>query len=148
MGCVVGRTSPTRAAPLPAGMLSRMSTDLNVLGTPLQVCSLQPRTGWFRDGCCRADPGDRGMHFVCVQVTEEFLGFSFVRGNDLITPQPEFDFPGLIPGDRWCLCAQRWKEAQLAGAAPRVVLVATHLNALGVATLEELRAHAIEEDAR
>jgi uncharacterized protein (DUF2237 family) len=121
-----------------------MSTDLNVLGTPLQPCSLTPRTGWFRDGCCRADPADRGMHQVCVVMTEEFLGFSFVQGNDLITPQPEHDFPGLKPGDRWCLCAPRWKEALRVGAAPRVVLAATHLNVLGVATLDELRAHAVD----
>ena len=116
--------------------------DLNVLGTPLQVCSLAPRTGWFRDGCCRADPADRGMHTVCVEVTEEFLGFSFACGNDLISPVPEFDFPGLKPGDRWCLCAARWKEACEAGAAPRVVLEATHLHTLGVVTLDLLRAHA------
>lgn len=123
-----------------------MGVDLNVLGTQLQSCSLAPKTGWFRDGCCRADPGDRGMHLVCVEATEEFLGFSFTRGNDLITPRPEFDFPGLKPGDRWCLCAQRWKEALDAGAAPRVVLEATHLNALGVVTLDELRAHAVGVD--
>jgi uncharacterized protein (DUF2237 family) len=121
-----------------------MANDLNVLGQPLQVCSLRPRSGWFRDGCCRADPEDRGMHLVCVEATEEFLGFSFTRGNDLITARPELDFPGLIPGDRWCLCATRWQEARLADAAPRVVLAATHLNALGVVTLDELRAHAVE----
>ena len=120
-----------------------MAVDLNVLGTPLQPCSLAPRTGWFRDGCCRADPGDRGMHTVCVVMTEEFLGFSFACGNDLITPQPDFGFPGLKPGDRWCLCAPRWKEALAAGAAPRVVLEATHLNTLGVVTLDELRAYAV-----
>jgi uncharacterized protein (DUF2237 family) len=120
-----------------------MATDLNVLGQALQPCSLTPRTGWFRDGCCRADPNDRGMHLVCVVVTEEFLGFSFTRGNDLITPQPQFDFPGLKPGDRWCLCSARWKEALLAGAAPGVVLASTHLNTLGVVTLDELRMHAV-----
>ena len=125
-------------------MLSRMRTDLNVLGTPLQVCSLQPRTGWFRDGCCRSDPADHGMHQVCVVMTEEFLGFSFVQGNDLITPRPELQFPGLKPGDRWCLCAARWKEAWLAGAAPRVVLAATHLNVLGIVSLETLREFAHE----
>lgn len=119
-----------------------MATDLNVLGTPLQPCSLDPLTGWFRDGCCRGDPADRGMHHVCVVMTEEFLGFSSMRGNDLTTPQPEFAFPGLKPGDRWCLCAQRWKEAWLAGAAPQVVLESTSLNALGVVTLDELREYA------
>jgi len=119
-----------------------MTEDLNVLGTPLQTCSLIPLTGWFRDGCCRGAPDDRGMHHICVVVTEEFLGFSYTRGNDLITRRPESAFPGLQPGDRWCLCAQRWKEAALAGAAPQVVLEATHLNALGVVTLDELREHA------
>jgi uncharacterized protein len=117
--------------------------SLNVLGTELQSCSMQPVTGWFRDGCCRADPEDRGMHHVCAEMTEEFLGFSTMRGNDLTTPRPDLGFPGLRPGDRWCLCAMRWKEALEAGAAPRVVLEATHVNALGVATLDELRAHAI-----
>ena len=119
-----------------------MSSSLNVLGTPLQVCSLQPRTGWFRDGCCRTDPDDQGLHTVCIEVTEEFLGFSFTRGNDLITARPEFEFPGLKPGDRWCLCATRWREAYEAGAAPDVVLEATHLNTLGVVTLEVLRDYA------
>lgn len=113
--------------------------DLNVLGTELQACGLQPRTGWFRDGCCRSDPDDRGMHWVCAVMTEPFLRFSRQRGNDLSTPRPDFDFPGLQPGDRWCLCAQRWKEAYIAGVAPPVVLEATHLNALGVVSLEQLR---------
>ena len=120
-----------------------MAIDLNVLGTPLQLCSMKPRTGWFRDGCCRGDPADRGLHTVCVEVTEEFLGFSFTRGNDLITPQPEYDFPGLQPGDRWCLCAARWREAYEAGAAPNVVLEATHLNTLGVVTLDVLKVYAV-----
>lgn len=124
-----------------------MADDLNVLGTPLQPCSVSPRTGWFRDGCCRADPADRGMHTVCIVATEEFLGFSFACGNDLITPQPEYGFPGLKPGDRWCLCAPRWAEALAASAAPRVVLEATHLNTLGVVTLDALRAHAIGSDS-
>ena len=115
-----------------------MSGQLNILGTPLQVCSLRPRTGWLRDGCCTSDPDDAGMHVVCVEVTEEFLGFSFARGNDLITPQPGFGFPGLRPGDRWCLCAVRWREAYEAGAAPNVVLEATHLS-----TLDVLRNYAV-----
>lgn len=119
-----------------------MSAQLNVLGTELQPCSMHPRTGWFRDGCCRSDPADRSLHTVCVEVTEEFLGFSFARGNDLIT-QPEYDFPGLRPGDRWCLCAARWREAYEAGAAPNVVLEATHLNTLGVVTLDVLRVYAV-----
>ena len=118
-------------------------TQLNVLGTPLQPCGLEPLTGWFRDGCCRTDPSDRGLHTVCVVVTEEFLGFSFARGNDLITPRPEFEFPGLKPGQRWCLCATRWREAYEAGAAPDVVLEATHLNTLGVVSLDVLRNYAV-----
>jgi uncharacterized protein (DUF2237 family) len=122
--------------------LAIMTIDLNVLGTPLQSCSLNPLTGWKRDGCCRGDPEDRGMHHICAIMTEEFLGFAFSRGNDLITPRPEFGFPGLGPGDHWCLCALRWQEALLAHAAPRVRLEATHLNALGVVTLQDLQAHA------
>lgn len=117
---------------------------MNVLGTPLQACSMNPRTGWFRDGCCRTDPADHGLHTVCVEVTEAFLGFSYARGNDLITPRPEHAFPGLRPGDRWCLCAVRWREAYESGVAPPVVLAATHLNTLGVVTLDVLRAYAVE----
>lgn len=109
---------------------------LNVLGTPLQSCSMEPVTGWFRDGCCRSDPEDRGLHLICAVMTAQFLEFSRQAGNDLSTPRPEFSFPGLLPGDRWCLCAQRWREALLAGAAPPVVLEATHLNALGVVGLQ------------
>lgn len=120
-----------------------MSGQINILGTPLQVCSLRPRTGWLRDGCCHSDPDDAGMHVVCVEVTEEFLGFSFARGNDLITPQARFGFPGLRPGDRWCLCAVRWREAYEAGAAPNVILEATHLSTLGVITLDVLRNYAV-----
>lgn len=112
---------------------------LNVLGGPLQSCSTNPLTGWFRDGCCRSDPGDRGMHWVCCVMTAEFLAFSKASGNDLSTPRPEFAFPGLKPGDRWCLCAARWQEAYMAGMAPQVVLEATHLNTLGVVTLDQLR---------
>ncbi len=114
-------------------------TDTNVLGTPLQPCSTEPMTGWFRDGCCRSDSNDRGMHWVCAVMTEEFLAFSKAVGNDLTTPRPEYEFPGLLPGDRWCLCATRWREAYHAGVAPPVVLESTHLNALGVVTLDQLR---------
>lgn len=120
-----------------------MATDLNVLGTSLQICSAEPMTGWLRDGCCRGDPADRGMHLVCTLMTAEFLTFSRAQGNDLSTPRPEFGFPGLLPDDRWCLCALRWKEAYIAGKAPRVILEATHLNALGVVTLEQLRERAV-----
>jgi uncharacterized protein (DUF2237 family) len=120
-----------------------MSGDLNVLGTPLQLCSTAPLTGWLRDGCCRGDPADRGMHLVCALMTADFLRYSRAQGNDLSTPRPEYGFPGLKPGDRWCLCALRWKEAYLAGMAPEVVLEATHLNALGVVSLAQLRECAV-----
>lgn len=119
-------------------------TALNVLGTPLQICSVAPLTGWFRDGCCRGDPEDRGMHWVCAVMSAEFLAYSQAQGNDLSTPRPEYRFPGLQPGDRWCLCATRWREAHAAGVAPGVVLGATHLNTLGVVTLEQLRAYAVD----
>lgn len=114
----------------------------NVLGTELQPCSMSPRTGWFRDGCCNTGPGDAGMHIVCAVMTEEFLRFSVEAGNDLVTPRPEHDFPGLKPGDRWCLCASRWAEALDAGQAPPVVLEATHISTLEFIDLEDLRAHA------
>ncbi len=117
---------------------------LNVLGRPLLPCGTEPMTGYFRDGCCRTDASDRGLHVVCAVMTPEFLAFSQRRGNDLSTPRPEFDFPGLRPGDRWCLCANRWLEAWVEGVAPRVVLQSTHLNALGVVTLEQLRALAVD----
>jgi uncharacterized protein (DUF2237 family) len=117
---------------------------LNVFGRPLAPCSLAPLTGYFRDGCCRSDPEDRGLHVVCVVVTADFLEFSRARGNDLSTPRPEYLFPGLKPGDRWCLCALRWLEALQAGMAPEVVLEATHLNTLGVVGLEQLRAFAVD----
>lgn len=119
-------------------------TALNVLGRPLQPCSTDPMTGYFRDGCCRTDASDRGLHVVCAVMTAEFLAFSLRRGNDLSTPRPDFDFPGLRPGDRWCLCANRWLEAWMEGVAPPVVLHATHLNALGVVTLDQLRALSVD----
>ena len=115
---------------------------LNVLGKPLQSCSTDPMTGWFRDGCCRGDPNDRGLHLICVVLTAEFLRFSRSEGNDLSTPRPEYGFPGLKPGDRWCLCATRWRDAYAAGCAPQVLLEATHLNALGVVSLDQLREYA------
>lgn len=122
------------------------ATALNVFGRPLVPCGIQPRTGFFRDGCCRSDPQDRGLHVVCAVMTADFLTFSRARGNDLSTPMPEYDFPGLKPGDRWCLCALRWLEALQAGMAPDVVLEATHLNALGVVNLEQLRLYAVDAD--
>jgi uncharacterized protein (DUF2237 family) len=116
----------------------------NVLGGPLQACSLSPRTGWFRDGCCRTDENDRGAHVVCARVTAEFLAFSRAAGNDLSTPVPEAGFPGLNPGDQWCLCALRWREALEAGVAPPVVLAATQASALRYIHLEDLLAHAVD----
>jgi len=116
----------------------------NVFGEPIEVCSLRPLTGFFRTGCCETGPRDRGVHTVCVEMTAEFLAFSKARGNDLSTPLPEFGFSGLEPGDRWCLCAARWKEALEAGAAPRVVLAATHEATLEIASLEELKRYALD----
>ena len=114
----------------------------NVRGGPLAPCSEAPMTGFFRDGCCNAGPDDRGQHVVCAVMTAEFLEFSRSRGNDLSTPMPEYGFPGLEPGDRWCLCAARWREALEAGAAPLVALDATHAIALEVVTLDDLERHA------
>jgi uncharacterized protein (DUF2237 family) len=114
----------------------------NVLGTELAPCSMEPRTGFLRDGCCNTGPGDMGLHLVCAQVTAEFLEFSRQRGNDLVTPRPEWRFPGLKPGDRWCLCVSRWTEALDAGCAPPVVLEATHIGALEHVDLDLLRLHA------
>lgn len=114
----------------------------NVLGTPLVPCSYDPLTGYYRDGCCNTDAHDHGTHVVCARVTQEFLVFSLERGNDLMTPRPEYRFAGLQPGDRWCLCAARWREALDAGVAPPVVLESTHEKALGFASLEQFKAHA------
>lgn len=116
----------------------------NVLGGRLQMCSLSPRTGFFRNGRCDVDDQDVGCHAVCTQVTEEFLVYSRNQGNDLSSPSPMFQFPGLQPGDRWCLCAPRWKEALDAGMAPPVVLAGTHEKALEYVELEDLLAHAID----
>jgi len=116
----------------------------NVLGTELKTCSTEPMTGWYRDGCCNTGPGDLGLHTVCAQMTREFLEFSYAMGNDLITPCPEFDFPGLAPGDRWCVCVMRWIEAYEAGCAPPVDLEATHISALEFVDLEVLKAHALD----
>ena len=112
---------------------------LNVLGTPLEACSLDPMTGYYRNGCCDTGSEDKGVHIVCAIMTEEFLTFSRERGNDLTMPIEMFDFPGLKPGDRWCLCADRWREAKDAGCAPDIVLEATHARMLEWATLDELR---------
>jgi uncharacterized protein len=122
----------------------RTEEALNVLGEPLQPCSLDPVTGFYRDGCCNTGYDDVGIHTVCVRVSREFLAFSKKRGNDLSTPAPDMGFPGLKPGDRWCLCAGRWKEALDAGIAPAVVLAATHEETLAIVPLEALKRHAIE----
>lgn len=114
----------------------------NVLGGPLQACSYDPLTGFFRDGCCRTDASDHGTHVVCARVTADFLAFSISRGNDLSTPRPDWRFAGLKPGDRWCLCVRRWLEALEAGFAPPVVLEATHASALEHVSLDVLKAHA------
>ena len=114
----------------------------NVLGTDLQPCCTSPMTGFFRDGSCRTCPEDTGLHTVCVIVTERFLAFSKSRGNDLSTPHPQWQFPGLKPGDRWCLCAPRWREAWQAGEAPLVMLESTHEATLAVVSRSVLEEHA------
>jgi uncharacterized protein len=116
----------------------------NVLGTELKPCSTDPVTGFFRNGCCETGPHDVGMHTVCAVMTAEFLAFSKSAGNDLSTPRPDLDFPGLRPGDRWCLCAPRWKEALDAGAAPQVVLECTHEETLAIVPLGVLKDHAVQ----
>jgi uncharacterized protein (DUF2237 family) len=117
----------------------------NVLGGALATCSRAPMTGFYRDGCCNVGPEDAGVHAVCAVMTAEFLAFSASRGNDLATPMPEYGFPGLVPGDRWCLCLARWIEAHRAGAAPLIVLAATHEVVLQRVPLETLRGFAAEE---
>ena len=116
----------------------------NVFGEPLTVCSERPKTGFFRNGCCDSGDEDRGLHTVCVQVTADFLAFSAARGNDLSTAAPEHGFAGLRPGDRWCLCAARWKEAYDAGKAPHVVLSGTHAATLELVPLDVLRRYALD----
>jgi uncharacterized protein len=123
-----------------------MPMPKNVLGTELQSCSTDPMTGFYRDGCCRTGPDDFGLHLVCTEVTDEFLEFSKARGNDLSTPNPMYQFPGLKSGDRWCLCVERWKEALEAGMAPMVVLEATHMSALEFVDLAELEAYAVDAE--
>jgi uncharacterized protein (DUF2237 family) len=120
----------------------RPSSARNVLGGPLECCCTAPRTGFYRDGYCHTGPQDAGSHTVCAVMTDEFLAFSRRRGNDLVTPRLEYDFPGLKAADRWCLCVSRWKEALDAGVAPKVDLTASHERALQVVTLAQLQAHA------
>ncbi|MBK5912480.1 hypothetical protein CCR85_13385 [Rhodothalassium salexigens] len=115
----------------------------NVLGTALQPCGLDPVTGFYRDGCCNTGPEDAGSHTVCAVMTEPFLAYTRSKGNDLSQPRPEFGFPGLTTGDRWCVCAARWEEARRVGLAPPVDLAATHERALDVCSLATLKAHAL-----
>lgn len=121
--------------------------DVNVVGGALLPCSVEPVTGFYRSGGCSTGPEDAGSHTVCAVMTEEFLAFSRAAGNDLSTPRPEWGFPGLQPGDRWCVCASRWLEAHDAGVAAPVVLGATHVRALDVVPIEALTANALEPDA-
>jgi uncharacterized protein len=130
--------------PLDAGYGGRKRPSRNVLGGVLENCSLKPMTGFFRNGCCDTGAEDVGSHTVCIVATAEFLAFSKSRGNDLSTPMPEFGFAGLVPGDRWCLCAPRWQEALEADRAPRVVLRATHEAALDYCDLADLKRYAID----
>jgi uncharacterized protein (DUF2237 family) len=116
----------------------------SVLGRPLRSCSERPKTGFFRDGCCNTSEDDRGAHVVCAQMTAEFLAFSRAHGNDLSTPAPQAGFPGLRPGDRWCMCAERWKEAFEAGCAPPVFLASTHERALEHVSFDQLKRHALD----
>ena len=121
-----------------------MPLPKNILGTELKSCCIAPMTGFFRDGYCRTGIDDLGLHIVCCVMTDEFLAFSQQVGNDLSTPVPEFGFPGLQPGDQWCLCMLRWKEALENGCAPQVILEATHMSAIEFVSLEDLKAHAID----
>ncbi|MHB1308504.1 MAG: DUF2237 family protein [Limisphaerales bacterium] len=121
-----------------------MSTPRNVLGGPLETCSRDPLTGFYRTGCCETGRDDQGLHLLCAVMTQEFLEFTRLRGNDLSTPVPEAGFPGLEPGDRWCLCIARWAEALEEGAAPPVVLEATHISTLEFVSLDDLKRHAAD----
>lgn len=124
-----------------------MSIPKNVLGDDLQPCCTDPMTGFYRDGTCRTGPGDMGVHTVCAEMNAAFLDFSKSRGNDLSTPQPQYQFPGLEPGDRWCLCAQRWQEAFEAGMAPSVVLASTHISTLEFVDLDNLKEYALDAES-
>ena len=116
----------------------------NVLGTELEICGLDPKTGFFRDGCCNTNELDVGSHTVCVKITEDFLSFSKGKGNDLSTPRPEFSFKGLKEGDSWCLCAARWLEAEVAGCAPKVKMLSTNIKALDIIDLGTLKQYQVD----
>lgn len=122
-----------------------MSTAKNVLGLPLEPCSHDPLTGFYRNGCCDTGREDVGLHLVCIRATRDFLAFSKAVGNDLSTPMPQYEFPGLVPGDKWCLCVERWQQAYQAGKAPKVVLASTHISTLEFVELEVLEQFADEE---
>ena len=124
-----------------------MTQDLNVLGTPLEPCGTDPMTGFFRDGCCSTGPEDVGSHTVCAVMTREFLDHQVAVGNDLVTPRPEWSFPGLTPGDRWCVVALRWAQAYDDGVAAPVVLASTHQRALEVIPPDVLKQHAVDVPA-
>ena len=124
--------------------MDSVDTDLNVLGEPLEECGTDPVTGFYRDGCCTSGPEDLGSHTVCAVMTAEFLAHQAAIGNDLITPRPEFNFPGLEPGDRWCVVAARWLQAYEDGVAAPIVLAATNERAMEIVPLELLRAHAVD----
>lgn len=126
------------------GGFGREGAQRNVLGGPLKSCSEDPVTGFYRNGCCDTGPGDHGVHTVCAVMTEDFLIFSKAAGNDLMTPRPEYGFPGLKEGDQWCLCAGRWAQAEEAGHAPKVVLASTNMVTLGIVSLELLKQYAID----
>lgn len=130
---------------LSAVALTAAGTPTNLQGGALEVCSTDPLTGWFRDGYCRTDEADRGVHVVCAQVTSEFLEYSRAQGNDLVTPSPEHRFPGLEPDDRWCLCAARWLEAHRAGKAPPMVPSATHEKARDIIPAEVIEDAGVAE---
>ncbi|SMF16754.1 DUF2237 family protein [Pseudobacteriovorax antillogorgiicola] len=119
-------------------------TQMNIYRKVLQECSCEPKTGWFRDGSCATDDNDKGRHVVCCEMTEDFLAFSKYVGNDLSTPMPDFGFPGLKPGDHWCVCLERWKQAYEAGCAPLVNMEATHLSALELVSIEDLESCKIQ----
>ena len=143
LGCALPRTEIGGLETAAPWLLCAMVT--NVLGTELRCCCRDPITGFYRDGYCRTGPDDIGLHTVCVEVTEEFLDFSVLDGNDLVTPMPQWGFPGLKPGDRWCVCVTRWKAALESGRAAPIDLEATHSSVLEFVDLEDLKAHAVSK---
>jgi len=121
----------------------KKSSQMNIHGRPLELCSQDPLTGFFRNGCCDTDNHDRGLHKVCVILTDEFLKFSLEVGNDLSTPRPEFDFPGLKPGQKWCLCANRWLEAYESGVAPPIITESTNIKTLDIIDFETIALYSL-----